>query len=104
MLNSLSAVSMSHISPSDPSRRSATPDDMKFEAVQKRFEQLLWSEMLSQSGLEDALTKGGGQAAAPFARYVVEAIAKDIADMHPLGLAPETETSAGTAELKGRQT
>jgi hypothetical protein len=60
--------------------------DSELGDMQKRFEQMLWAEMLSQSGLEDALTKNGGEAASPFARYVVEAIAKDIAETQPLGL------------------
>ena len=51
-----------------------------------RFEQMLWAEMLMHAGLEDALTKNGGEAASSFSRFVVEAIAADIAEKHPLGL------------------
>ena len=51
-----------------------------------RFEQLLWAELLTHTGLEDALTLGGGQGASMFSRYFVEAIAADIAKQHPLGL------------------
>ncbi len=51
-----------------------------------RFEQLLWAELLTHTGLEDALTLGGGQGASMFSRYFVEAIAADIAEQHPLGL------------------
>lgn len=54
--------------------------------IGKRFEQMLWAEMLSHAGLEESLTLGGGEAASAFSRYVVEAIAADIADKHPLGL------------------
>jgi hypothetical protein len=50
------------------------------------FEQLLWAELLTHTGLEDALTLGGGQGASMFSRYFVEAIAADIAKQHPLGL------------------
>lgn len=54
--------------------------------INKRFEQMLWAEMLMHAGLEEALTKNGGDAASSFSRYVVEAIAADIAEKHPLGL------------------
>ncbi|MFN7180384.1 hypothetical protein [Hyphomonas sp.] len=50
-----------------------------------RFEQMLWSEMLSHAGLEKAFTQGGGEGAASFSRFIVEAIAKDLAEKHPLG-------------------
>lgn len=58
------------------------------EATQTRlrFEQMLWAEMLSHAGLEKAFTQGGGEGASAFSRYVVEAIAKDLAERHPLGL------------------
>ncbi len=52
----------------------------------QKFEQLLWAEMLSGAGLEDAFTRNGGQSASAFSRYVVEALAEDIAEKHPLGL------------------
>ena len=52
----------------------------------KRFEQMLWTEMLSHSGLEEAFTLGGGEGASAFSRYLVESIAEDLADKHPLGL------------------
>lgn len=51
-----------------------------------KFEQLLWAELLTHTGLEDALTLGGGEGASMFSRYFVEAIAADIAKQHPLGL------------------
>lgn len=50
-----------------------------------RFEQMLWSEMLSHAGLEKAFTQGGGEGASAFSRFIVEAIAKDLAEKHPLG-------------------
>ena len=52
----------------------------------KQFEQMLWTEMLSHSGLEEAFTLGGGQGASAFSRYLVESIAEDLVDKHPLGL------------------
>ncbi len=55
--------------------------------IKQRFEQMLWAEMLSHAGLEKAFTQGGGEAASAFSRYVVEAIARDLAEKHPMGLA-----------------
>lgn len=73
----------------EPARGAAQSQDAsgaeQFE-VGKRFEQLLWAEMLSHAGLEDAFTQSGGEAAAAFSRYVVESIAADLAEKHPLGL------------------
>ena len=64
--------------------------------INKRFEQMLWAEMLMHAGLEEALTKNGGEAASSFSRYVVEAIAADIAEQHPLGLGADAkENTAG---------
>ncbi len=65
---------------------SATSVDSGTSDIGKRFEQMLWAEMLMHAGLEEALTKNGGEAASSFSRYVVEAIAADIAEKHPLGL------------------
>lgn len=50
------------------------------------MEQMLWTEMLSHAGLEDAFTQGGGEAASAFSRFIVEEIAKDLAAKHPLGI------------------
>ena len=65
-----------------------------------RFEKMLWAEMLRHAGLEEAFTRSGGEGAAAFSQYMVEAIAEDIASRHPLGLDPvgDMETaSAATA-------
>ena len=78
------------IGPAAPQTASATnptlqaPDTADDSKV--RFEQLLWAELLTHTGLEDALTLGGGEGAAMFSRFFVEAIASDIAKQHPLGL------------------
>ena len=88
--------------PAAPTTQAAEmSDDTKL-----RFEQLLWAELLVHTGLEDALTLGGGQGASMFSRYFVEAIAADIAKQHPLGLLDTdlpTEAAAPT-ELKTGQT
>lgn len=75
-----------------------TPETAVSEESKLKFEQLLWAELLTHTGLEDALTLGGGQGASMFSRYFVEAIAADIAEQHPLGLLdkdlPTVETTA----------
>ena len=60
--------------------------------IGKRFEKMLWAEMLSHAGLEKSLTQGGGESVSAFSRYVVEAIAEDIANRHPLGLSDASKT------------
>ncbi len=67
--------------------------------IAQRFEQMLWAEMLSHAGLEKAVSQGGGEAASAFSRYVVEAIAKDMAAAHPLGLTREGPTSFPEASV-----
>ena len=51
----------------------------------QQIEKLLWAEMLKYAGLEAAFTSSGGEGASAFARYMVEAIAEDIAKTHSLG-------------------
>ncbi|WP_373005310.1 hypothetical protein [Hyphomonas sp.] len=65
--------------------------------IGQRFEQMLWAEMLTHAGLEKAFSQGGGEAASAFSRYVVEAVAKDIAASHPLGLADAVKFDAARA-------
>ena len=67
------------------------PGTDKMSEMGKRFEQMLWAEMLSHAGLEKAFTQGGGEAAASFSRYIVEAIAADLAESHPLGFAQQID-------------
>lgn len=63
-----------------------TADIAASDESKLKFEQLLWAELLTHTGLEKSLTLGGGDGASMFARYFVEAIAEDIAKQHPLGL------------------
>lgn len=65
--------------------------------IGQRFEQMLWAEMLTHAGLEKAFSQGGGEAASAFSRYVVEAVAKDISESHPLGLADAIKFNVGPA-------
>lgn len=62
--------------------------------IVKKFEQMLWAEMLTHAGLEKAFTQSGGEAASAFSRYIVEAIAEDISEKHPLGLSKEIDIVA----------
>nr|WP_321360597.1 hypothetical protein [uncultured Hyphomonas sp.] len=61
----------------------------------KRFEQMLWTEMLSYAGLDKAFAQDGGQAAETFSRYVIESIAADLAETHPMGLGEAVDRTAG---------
>ena len=70
--------------PEAPLPRAGVDSDA-VEDTNKRFEQMLWAEMLRHSGIEEDFTKGGGQAASAFTQFAVEAIAKDLAEKHPLG-------------------
>jgi hypothetical protein len=69
------------------------------EEVGMRFEQLLWSEMLSHTGLEEAFTQSGGEAASAFSRMMIEAIAEDLARTHPLGLNATGNEAAQTGTI-----
>ncbi len=70
------------------------------EAVGQRFEQMLWTEMLSYAGLEKAFAQGSGEAATAFSRYVVEAVAKDLSVSHPLGLSEAVERSIAASKTQ----
>ena len=102
---------ISSLNPSAVGAVAATNEDAAAQAAEAseesklQFEKLLWAELLTHTGLEDALTLGGGQGASMFARYFVEAIAADIAEQHPLGLLdselptqPNKATELGGAE------
>ena len=86
-----------------PAGVATTPTQPKLtteENTNLRFEQLLWAELLTHTGLEKALTLGGGDGAAMFSRYFVEAIAEDIAKQHPLGLLDQGEVSEPSVEIE----
>ncbi len=78
-------TSLSGVQTSTPSRGAADAANSQ-AGIALRFEQMLWSEMLAHAGLEKALTSGGGEDVSAFSRYVIDAIAKDLALHHPLGL------------------
>lgn len=80
------------LSSSQPTPKGAGTSDA--DEVGMRFEQLLWSEMLSHTGLEEAFTQSGGEAASAFSRMMIEAIAEDLARTHPLGLNATGEATA----------
>ncbi|MBD3769935.1 MAG: hypothetical protein IE925_07275 [Rhodobacterales bacterium] len=66
--------------------------------IGKRFEQMLWTEMLTYAGLDKAFAQDGGQAAETFSRYVVEAIAADLAETHPMGLGEAVDSSVAASQ------
>jgi len=85
----------------DPvSRSSVAPKTAKPESsdIGQRFEQMLWTEMLTYAGLDKAFAQGGGEAASAFSRYVVEAIAKDLAETHPMGLADAVDATIAASQ------
>lgn len=87
--------------PAAEGKGAGASDDVRSE-IGKRFEQMLWAEMLSHAGLEKSLTLGGGEAASAFSRYVVEAIAGDLAETHPLGFARQVDAlTEGQAAAAG---
>lgn len=59
-----------------------------------KFEKMMWAQMLRHSGLEDAFTKSGGEAVSAFSQFIVEAIAEDLAEKHPLGLSSKAVTAS----------
>ena len=67
--------------------------------INKRFEEMLWAEMLRHTGLEESMTKSGGQGASAFTQFVIEAIAADLAEQHPLGLDPVPQAAAAYNQL-----
>lgn len=66
------------------SRAKPVSDDAVKE-LNAKFEKMLWAEMLRHTGMEDAFTKAGGQAAAAFTQFAIEAIAEDLAERQPFG-------------------
>lgn len=83
--------------PAGEVRGAKAPADETGE-LRQRFEQMLWAEMLSHAGLEKAFTQGGGEGASAFSRYVVESIARDLAEKHPLGLGDKLPVGEPVAE------
>jgi hypothetical protein len=57
----------------------------------KQLEQLLWTEMLSHTGLEKTMAAGGAEGASEFFRFMIEAMARDFAEQHPLGLSEKIQ-------------
>ena len=64
----------------------------------KRFEQMLWTEMLSYAGLDKAFAQDGGQAAETFSRYLIESIAEDLAETHPMGLGEAVDRNVAASQ------
>lgn len=83
---------------SSPSSQTEKSDSGQRSDIGQRFEQMLWTEMLTYAGLDKAFSQGGGEAASAFSRYVVEAIAKDLAETHPMGLAEAVDRTVASAQ------
>lgn len=85
--------------------RAGRPDTAKpadSSDIGQRFEQMLWTEMLTYAGLDKAFAQGGGEAASSFSRYVVEAIAKDLAESHPMGLGDAVDRSVAARQAQNQ--
>lgn len=67
------------------SARAKPVSDEAIKDLNAKFEKMLWAEMLRHSGMEEAFTKSGGQAAAAFTQFAIEAIAEDLAERQPFG-------------------
>lgn len=59
------------------------------------MEALLWAELLSHTGFEDALVHGAGGHASGFSRLILEHVAADLAESQPLGLGREVARAYG---------
>lgn len=92
---------MSNLLPSAGAQAPTQPKLSTEDETTLKFEQLLWAELLTHTGLEKALTLGGGEGASMFSRYFVEAIAADIAEQHPLGLLDNEDTAVDPTEPQG---
>ena len=84
--------------PAEPAKSAARPARAETSDIGQRFEQMLWTEMLTYAGLDKAFSQGGGEAASSFSRYVVESIAKDLSETHPMGLADSVERSVAARQ------
>ncbi len=91
---------LSNVLPTSQAQAPTQPKLTAEEDTNVRFEQLLWAELLTHTGLEKALTLGGGEGASMFSRYFVEAIAADIAEQHPLGLLDKQGDTAQPIEAE----
>lgn len=79
-------VPIDPVGPAQGLGRTAKPvSDETVSELNKKFEKMLWAEMLRHTGMEEAFTKAGGQAAAAFTQFAIEAIAEDLAEKQPFG-------------------
>jgi len=75
----------SHGKQLDPLRAQAAEDAMR--AAAHDFEAAFLTQMLTFSGLGDALTLGGGEASSAFAGFYIESLAEKMTEAGGLGLA-----------------
>lgn len=84
--------------------RSSVSGQDDASGIGQRFEQMLWTEMLTYAGLDEAFSQGGGEAASSFSRFLVEAVAKDLAESHPLGLGEAVDRSIAAQQDQQQDT
>ena len=80
-------ASMTTVPGSKTAPSSKDNDEARLREAAKRFEQNFIAQMLTESGLTDALLKGGGQGADAFTTFYVDKIAEQIADNGGFGMA-----------------
>ena len=83
MLTSLPDIEPSITSP----QKSSGPIDAELERAAKEFEAAFISQMLTFSGVGEALVSGEGKMASAFTGFFVEALADDLAETGAFGLA-----------------
>ncbi|KCZ50169.1 MULTISPECIES: hypothetical protein [unclassified Hyphomonas] len=84
--------------PDTSERAAAGQGTSEASELGKKFEQMLWTEMLSYAGLDKAFAQDGGQAAETFSRYLIESIASDLAESHPMGLGEAVDRTVAASQ------
>lgn len=91
-MTGLTPVQSAGVGPSSASARSELPDeeslrDAQLKETAQSFEAAFISQMLTFSGLGDAMTSGEGQMASAFTSFFLESLAEDMAEQGAFGLA-----------------
>lgn len=86
VLSSISPLQMSEPSSLGEVKAAGNPQERD---IGLEFEKMLWAEMLSHAGFEDALTMNGGESASAFSRFIIDEVAADLAAISPLGFSKQ---------------
>ena len=71
-------------------RENAAPiDDAEFRKTARDLEAVFIAQMLAHTGLDDALTKNGGQNMDAFSSFYLEALSTEMAEQGGFGLAEQ---------------